>query len=80
MKFLLGLGIGVALGTVFAPASGVETRRWLKQQSREISRLPIRKVREAFENTREKAGEMGARAGRKATESAIEAVENKIVG
>jgi hypothetical protein len=37
-------------------------------------------VREAFENTREKAGEMGARAGRKATESAIEAVENKIVG
>lgn len=80
MKFLLGLGIGVALGTVFAPASGEETRRWLKHQSHEISRLPKRKVREALESTREKAGEMGARAGRKAAESAVQAVENKIVG
>ena len=39
MKFFLGFAIGVALGTVFAPASGEETRRWLKRKAEDASRL-----------------------------------------
>jgi gas vesicle protein len=80
MKFFLGFAIGVALGTVFAPASGEETRRWLKRKAEDASRLPKRKMREAADATREKAGDMGARIGRQAAESAVQAVENKVVG
>lgn len=80
MKFVIGLAIGVALGTVFAPAPGEETRHWLKQKAGDASRFPKKKLREAADATREKAGEMGARVGRQAAESAVQAVENKVVG
>ena len=80
MKFVLGLGIGVAFGIVFAPASGAESRQWLRQKASEASRIPKRKLHQAAEITREKAGNMGARIGRQAAESAVQAVENKVVG
>lgn len=80
MKFLLGFATGVALGTVFAPASGAETRHWLKQKAEDASRIPGRKLSEAADAGREKAGDMGARIGRQAAESAVQAIENKVVG
>ncbi len=80
MKFVVGFAIGVALGTIFAPASGDETRRWIKGKAEEVSRLPKKKLREAADSTRERAGEMGARIGRQAAESAVRAVENRVVG
>jgi len=54
MKFLLGLAIGCAIGLLVAPASGEETR--------------ARIVEKIDRNAREKAREIGARAGEKAYE------------
>ena len=54
MKFLLGLAIGCAIGLLVAPASGEETRARIAGK---IDR-----------NAREKAREIGARAGEKAYE------------
>ena len=54
MKFLLGLAIGCAIGLLVAPASGEETR------ARIVERIDT--------NAREKAREIGARAGEKAYE------------
>jgi len=80
MKFIFGFAIGVALGTLFAPRSGAETRGWLKGKAEDASRFPKRKLREAVDASREKAGEVGARVGRQAAESAVQAIENKVVG
>ena len=33
--FLLGLGVGVAVGLLFAPRSGTETRKFLQAKTRE---------------------------------------------
>jgi gas vesicle protein len=85
MKFLLGLGIGVALGLLYAPARGEETREQLLTKARELSDLPQRTVNEAAANAKEKAGELGARIGKQAAEAAVESatkalganVENK---
>lgn len=54
MKFLLGLAMGCAIGLLVAPASGEETRARIAEK---IDR-----------NAREKAREIGARAGEKAYE------------
>jgi gas vesicle protein len=54
MRFLLGLGIGYALGLIIAPASGDETRRAI--------------VEKADEFGREKAKELGQRMGETAYE------------
>lgn len=54
MRFLLGLTIGCAVGLLFAPASGEETRARIAEK--------------VDANAREKAREIGARAGEMAYE------------
>jgi gas vesicle protein len=54
MRFLLGLGLGYIVGLLIAPASGEEFRRELAERA------------DAY--GREKAGEIGQRAGEKAYE------------
>ena len=52
-KFLLGLGIGVALGLLIAPRSGAETREWLAETAegsfKDLRRKGRRVVFEAHE-------------------------------
>ncbi len=52
-KFLLGAGIGVGLGLLFAPKSGKETRADLKKKMNEllekVKNIDIKEVRENIE-------------------------------
>lgn len=67
--FLFGLGLGAAMGILFAPQSGADTRRSLKKQARKLRELAEdrfdevmdtggRKVRKLRENLAEVAEEM----------------------
>ncbi len=64
MNFLLGLMMGVALGVVFAPASGVETRRRLRMKAEEIEER-------ALQSGRAKSGELGREAGERLFDKAV---------
>jgi gas vesicle protein len=83
MKFVLGFAIGVALGIVFAPAPGSETRRELKNKVHELSDYPERKinekVQEAAASAQEKAGDIGSRVGRDAAQAAVKAVTSEVL-
>ena len=48
--FLLGLGIGVGLGVLFAPMSGEETRNNLSQRANDLADT----AREAYESNRDR--------------------------
>lgn len=80
MKFLLGFGIGVALGIIFAPAAGEQTRRKLREKASEIAELPQKKASQAAGVAKEKAGELGARVGREAAEAAVDTVTEDFLG
>jgi len=79
VRFLLGVITGVALGMIFAPAPGSEVREQLAERARGWSEIPAQKAAEIAEASKEKAGEIGARVGRKAAESAVEAVTQKVL-
>lgn len=83
-RFLLGFGIGMALGVLLAPAPGEETRRSIARKALEISELPQRKVQEkvnqAAETAKEMAGDVGEKVGRQAAEAAVEAVRKDVLG
>lgn len=64
LKFLFGLGIGSAIGIVFAPASGVETRQQLANKAEEIRDRGI-------EAGRRKARETGSQVGERLYDKAI---------
>jgi len=49
-KFLLGMGIGVGLGMLFAPMSGEETRRNLSDRASDLAES----ARETYEEGRER--------------------------
>ncbi|HET9183568.1 MAG TPA: YtxH domain-containing protein [Candidatus Angelobacter sp.] len=70
LKFIGGMLCGAAVGMLIAPAPGERTRRRLAQAVRDPEEL----AREAVSNVREKAGEMGANAGRQAAEKAVDRV------
>ncbi len=72
MKFILGIAVGTLLGMIYAPAPGEETRRNLANRVRETAESQEQKLQQ-------KAGEIGARVGREAAESAVAAVTNKVV-
>lgn len=80
MRFLLGLGIGVAIGLLYAPASGEETRSQLFAKAQGLSDWPERKVEELAEAGKEKAGELGARVGRQAAEAAVQSAIEDLTG
>jgi gas vesicle protein len=80
MRFLLGFAIGFGVSLLFAPASGAETRRSLVQRAQELMELPRQKAQEAAEIAKQKAGEVGSRVGRQAAESAVDAVQEDVLG
>jgi gas vesicle protein len=84
VKFFLGLGIGVALGILFAPARGEETRRQLSERAHDLASVPGRqmqeKVAEIARKSEQKAGEVGSEVGRQAAEAAVRAVREEVLG
>lgn len=56
--FFLGLGIGVAVGVLFAPKSGDETRRLLAEKANEGSDYVRRRSAEFKESATEYAGKV----------------------
>ncbi|MBV8051946.1 MAG: YtxH domain-containing protein [Acidobacteriaceae bacterium] len=80
MKFLVGLAIGFAGAILFAPAPGQETRQRLIEKSRDWRRVPEKKAEEMAEAAEHKAGDIGAEIGRRAAESALEAVKGNVLG
>lgn len=52
--FLLGLGLGVAAGILFAPKSGQETRQLIKSKANESGDY----IRRQTENIRDSAGDL----------------------
>ena len=79
MKFILGLTIGVALGLIYAPARGEETRERLKQKAEELADVPRQKIGEMADVSEQKAGEIGARIGREVAQSSVQAVREKVL-
>jgi gas vesicle protein len=55
--FLCGLGVGAALGILYAPRSGEETREDLRIRANEGSEYVRRRAGEGREYVRERAGE-----------------------
>jgi gas vesicle protein len=80
MRFLLGFAVGFGISLLFAPASGEETRRSLRQSAQELMDLPRRKAEEAAEAAKQKAGELGSQVGGQAAESAVQAMEENVLG
>ncbi len=70
--FLVGLGLGIAAGVLFAPASGEETRRDLRERAEDAVDTGRRKWGEVLETGREKAGEIGSRAGKQTFDKVTE--------
>jgi len=73
-RFLVGLGLGVAAGLLFAPASGEETRRELRERVDDSVTAGRRKWGEVLEEGREKAGRVGHQAGKRAFDKLTEDV------
>ncbi len=71
-RFLFGLGLGVAAGLLFAPARGEETRRELRERLDESLETGRRKYTEVLDEGREKAGDIGAKAGKQAYDKLTE--------
>ena len=64
-SFLTGLGTGIALGVLFAPRSGDETRQQLRESADELSgraREQLGRVQEYTGNLQERARDIGRRA------------------
>lgn len=79
-SFLIGLGLGVAAGLLFAPASGEETRQQLADKASEVAdevkEKGINKAAEVVRMGRGKAEETGRAAAREAYDRTAE----KVVG
>ena len=56
--FLFGLGLGAALGLLFAPQSGAETRRSLGKKVRKLRHLAEDRLEDAMETAGKKAKEI----------------------
>ncbi len=63
-SFLVGLGLGIAAGVLFAPASGEQTRNDLRARAGEAVNTGRRKFGEVIDAGRETAGEISRRAQR----------------
>lgn len=72
--FLLGLGLGVAVGILFAPKSGEETRRLLKSKTEEGKEYVKRRADEMLHDA-EEVIERGKRTVVRQKEQLVSAVE-----
>ncbi len=73
--FLVGLGIGAAIGILFAPSSGEETREFLSNKAdegREYAQKKARELRERAEDLIERSKEIISRQS-DAVSSAVDA-------
>lgn len=70
LKFLIGIGCGVGLGLLIAPAEGEETRKQLLEVARNPREVAQRKV----QDVREEIAQMGADLGRQVAEKAVDNV------
>jgi gas vesicle protein len=73
--FLAGVGIGTAIGLLFAPRSGEETREYLKERyedTRDDAKRRVHDLRERAEEYKEKGKEYVGRQ-RESVEAAVEA-------
>jgi len=78
MKFILGVLIGTAVGLIFAPAPGEETREQLYERAREYADIPQQKAADLIEQNKDKIGDIGARVAREAAEAAVESVTQEL--
>lgn len=72
-KFLVGLGLGVTLGVLVAPASGEETRRQLRDKAEDFR---DEKLGNVIQKSRVKAGEVA----RQAAEQSVDRVAVRVAG
>ncbi len=83
MRFLLGFGIGVVLGIIFAPAPGEETRAQFADKLKNLAHAPQRKVQQTMEEVaaqaEAKAGDIGSKVGREVAEAAVKAVRSEVL-
>lgn len=70
LKFLAGIGTGIGIGLMIAPAAGQDTRRRLLETAKD----PTGAVRDQVQQVRQKAGDMGANIGRQAAQQAVDKV------
>ncbi len=70
LKFVIGLGCGIGLGLLIAPASGEETR----EQLLELASRPGDVARQKVRQVREDIAQMGASLGRQVAEKAVDKV------
>lgn len=70
LKFLAGIGTGVGIGLMIAPAAGRDTRRQLL----DIAKDPTAAARRQVQAVRQKAGDIGANLGRQAAQQAVDKV------
>ena len=83
-KFLAGAAVGVGLGVLFAPKSGKETRKELKEKFEEmvkkVKEIDLEEVRESFLNKideiKKKMDELAEEAKEKATPVIQKAVDD----
>jgi len=68
LKFLIGIGCGVGLGLLIAPARGEETR----EQLMELASHPADVARQKVQEVRENIAQMGAELGRQMAEGLAE--------
>lgn len=58
VAFVIGAAVGAALGILFAPKSGKETRAIIKEKAQEVGE----KASEIIESAKEKVAEVGCKA------------------
>lgn len=86
LKFLAGLGIGAGLGLLFAPKSGEETRRELKEKLDEfikaVKDIDIKEVKDEFvakiEEIKEELDDLDKEKVKKIAEEKAEALKKKV--
>jgi gas vesicle protein len=71
-KFMVGLGLGVTIGVLVAPASGEETRRQLREKAED---LRDEKLGNVIQKSRVKASEVA-----RAAEQSVDKVAVRMAG
>ena len=80
INFLVGLGIGLAVGLLFAPQSGEETREWLTETAEHGIRQARRKGRRLIFEAQDllERGEEGVSRALKSGKNALDSVGEKL--